>query len=198
MRVSHEIDARMVVLTQDGTHQEMSAQLSSTHLYQNLTESVKFMAFYDVKNAKLLVRRPGETTVQREPVVDMAKFAAFCEVTNNLLKPGHDFVWILLGKSDANVDKIRKKVAECGWKDKAVHLIYDFNNISKFYVKKMRGMANSKTYEKAIFCWKGRFPNGLPKDRHYVDAGSALCRHNAEGASSSPEGSDLHGDVSAW
>ena len=65
-------------------------------------------------------------------------------------------------------------MAECGWKDKAVHLIYDFNNISKFYVKKMRGMANSKTYEKAIFCWKGRFPNGLPKDRHYVDAGSAL------------------------
>ena len=97
MRVSHEIDARMVVLTQDGTHQEMSAQLSSTRLYQNLTESVKFMAFYDVKNARLLVRRPGETAVQREPIVDMAKFAAFCEVTNNVLKSGHDFVWLCQG-----------------------------------------------------------------------------------------------------
>ena len=35
-------------------------------------------------------------------------------------------------------------------------------------------MANGKTCEKAILCWKGRFPSGLPKDRHYVDAGSAL------------------------
>ena len=38
----------------------------------------------------------------------------------------------------------------------------------------MRGMANSKTYEKAILCWKGKFPSGLPKDRQYVDAGSPL------------------------
>ena len=34
--MSSEIDSRMVVLTQDGTHQEVSAQLSATHLYQNL------------------------------------------------------------------------------------------------------------------------------------------------------------------
>ena len=38
----------------------------------------------------------------------------------------------------------------------------------------MRGMANSKSYEKAILCWKGKFPSGLPRDRQYVDAGSAL------------------------
>ena len=30
----------------------------------------------------------------------MAKFAAFCEVTNGVLKPGHDFVWIMAGQSD--------------------------------------------------------------------------------------------------
>ena len=35
-------------------------------------------------------------------------------------------------------------------------------------------MANSKTYEKAILCWKGKFPGGVPKDRQYVDVGSAL------------------------
>ena len=123
-RASIEIDARMVVLTQDGTRQGMSAQLSSTRLYQNLTESVKCMAFYSVKNAKLMEHRPGETVVQREPLVDMAKFAAFHEVTNNVLKPGQDFVWILAGNSGANTDRIRKKVAECGWKDKAVHFIH--------------------------------------------------------------------------
>ena len=171
--VRAEMDARMVILTQD-THTEMTAQLSSTRLYQNLTESVKFMAFYDVKNAKLMDRRPGETVVQREPNVDMDKFTAFCHVANGVLKNGSDFVWILAGKSEANVDRIRKKVAEFGWKDKAVHLVYDWKSFQKWYVKKMRGMANSKTYEKAILCWRGKFPSGLPKDRQYVDAGSAL------------------------
>ena len=41
--VGAEIDARMVSLTQDGTHQEVTAKLSSTRLYQNLTDSVKLM-----------------------------------------------------------------------------------------------------------------------------------------------------------
>ena len=65
-------------------------------------------------------------------------------------------------------------MAELGWKDKAVHLVYDWKKSQKWYVKKMRGMANSRTYEKAILCWKGKFPSGLPRDRQYVDAGSAL------------------------
>lgn len=112
--VTAEIDARMVMLTQDGTHAEVAARLSSTRLYQNLTESVKLMAFYDVKNARLVERLANETAVQREPFVDMAKFTAFCEVANGVMKPGSDFVWILAGKADANVHRIRKKVAELG------------------------------------------------------------------------------------
>ena len=174
LAVSSEINSRMVVLTQDGTHQEVSARLSATRLYQNLTEQGRFMAFYDVKNAKLMERRQSETIVQREPLIDMEKFTAFCQVASNVLKPGCDFVWILAGKSDFNVQRIRQKVAEFGWKDKAVHLVYDFKISHKWYVKKMRGMANSKSYEKAILCWKGKFPSGLPKDRQYVDVGSAL------------------------
>ena len=72
------------------------------------------------------------------------------------------------------VGAIRGETLRFGWKDKAVHLVYDWKNFQKWYVKKMRGMANSRTYEKAILCWKGKFPSGLPKDRQYVDAGSAL------------------------
>ena len=170
--VAAEIDARMVSLTQDGTHQEVTARLSSTRLYQNLTESVKLMAFYDVKNARLMERRAGETVVQREPLLDMERFTAFCEVANGLLKHGSDLVWILAGRSDTNVDRIRKKVAEFGWKDKAVHLFYDWKIMQKWYVKKMRGMANSKTYEKAIICWKGKFPGRPAKcERRGCDGG---------------------------
>ena len=35
-------------------------------------------------------------------------------------------------------------------------------------------MANGRSYEKALLCWKGKFPAGLPKERQYVDVGSAL------------------------
>ena len=122
-----EIDGRMVILlTQDCTHEEVTAQLASTRLCQNLTESAKMIAFYDVKNAMLMDRRPTETVVQREPLLDVPKFTAFCEVANGIMKHGSDFVWILAGRSDGNVDRIRKKVAEYGWKDKAIHLVYDW------------------------------------------------------------------------
>ena len=44
------------------------------------------MAFYDVKNARLVDRRKDETVVQREPQVDMDKFTAFCQIANGVLK----------------------------------------------------------------------------------------------------------------
>ena len=126
-KVGAEIDSRMVSLTQDGTHDELTASLSSSRLYMNLTQTqqVKLMGFYDVKNVKIMVRRYGDSIVQREPVVDMDKFDAFCKVANGLLKPG-DLLWILVGKFENTADLIRKKVADYGWRDKSVHLFYDW------------------------------------------------------------------------
>ena len=99
----------MVSLTQDGNHLEVTNQLASTRLYQNLSQDVKFMAFYDVKNAKIMDRRGHEHATQREPLVDMGKFTAFCAIANSLLKAGQgDVVWILAGKTDSNIDKISK------------------------------------------------------------------------------------------
>ena len=43
--VTTQLEARMVSLTQEGDHKELSSALSSTRLYQNLSESVKFMGF---------------------------------------------------------------------------------------------------------------------------------------------------------
>ena len=149
----------MVSLTQDGDHGELTNQLASCRLYQNLSQDAKFMAFYDVKNARLTDRKAGqEHTTVREPLIDMDKFSAFCAIVHSLLKAGQgDVVWILAGKTDSNMQKIRKKITELGWKFKAIHLIYDWRNQQKWYFKKMRGMANSKTYEKALLCWKGKF-----------------------------------------
>ena len=35
-------------------------------------------------------------------------------------------------------------------------------------------MANNRTYERLLICWEGRFPAGPPKERQFVDAGSAI------------------------
>ena len=48
-----ELEARMVLLVAEGTHAEIKASVTTTRLYQHLTESVPCMGFYDVKNAKL-------------------------------------------------------------------------------------------------------------------------------------------------
>ena len=47
--------------------------------------------------------------VQREPLVDMAKFTSFCDMANAIMKHGQDFVWILAGRSETSVERIKKR-----------------------------------------------------------------------------------------
>ena len=77
MFVSKELQARTVVLTQDGEHSELRARVSSTRLYQNLAgNAARFVGFYDVKNAKIVDVAVGEALTQREPMLDEEKFKA--------------------------------------------------------------------------------------------------------------------------
>jgi hypothetical protein len=57
---ARELEARMVSLLADGSHNELKASLTNTRLYQNLSEDVPLMAFYDVKNARLCHIVEGE------------------------------------------------------------------------------------------------------------------------------------------
>ena len=44
----------------EGDHLDMQKSVTETRLYQNLTESVPLMGFYDVKNARLCNIFEGE------------------------------------------------------------------------------------------------------------------------------------------
>ena len=57
---ARELEARLVSLVAEGSHIEIKASVTSTRLYQNLTDSVPCMGFYDVKNAKLCSIFEGE------------------------------------------------------------------------------------------------------------------------------------------
>ena len=174
--VDRELDARTVILTNDGTHDELHNAVTGNRLYQNLGPSgARFMGFYDVKNAHLVEVYEGEALTQREPLLDEDKFKIFLNIMHGLMKEGEDVCWILCGRAEQNYEKITKELrVQAGLRFKVFVLIYDTRLLSKWYWKRMRGLANSRNIEKAIFVWKGKLPKGLPKERRYVDAGSCL------------------------
>ena len=167
-------EARLIVITQDGEHSELTANVTQTRLYENLGANSRFMGFYDVKNAKLAERRG--LYLRREPGMDEIRFKIFLSMMENIAKPGEDFLWILAGSSEVAAKKIATALTQKGaqWKYKTYFFVYDRSQLGKYYWTRMRGLANSKTTEKAFLCWKGPTPKNMPNERQYVDAGSGL------------------------
>ena len=56
-----EIGARVIVLTNDGSHEDLHRDVTTSRLFQNLTDGATCMGFYDVKNAKLVELWNGES-----------------------------------------------------------------------------------------------------------------------------------------
>ena len=90
------------------------------------------------------------------------------------MKAGEDFCWVMCGRHESNFDKIRLILGKLRWKTKCFHLVYDARLLQKWYWRRMRGLANSKSLEKMLLCWKGRLPDMLPKNRQYVDKDTPL------------------------
>ncbi len=57
------LEARRVLMVAQGTHADIRASVTNTHLYHNLTMDASCMAFYDVKNAKLCNIYEGEGVI---------------------------------------------------------------------------------------------------------------------------------------
>ncbi|CAK0858880.1 unnamed protein product, partial [Prorocentrum cordatum] len=170
-----EMEARMVILTSDGRHDELCASVVSTELHANLESGDgRFVAVYDPKNAKLCNIFEGECLTQREPPVDEGDFKRFCDVTDNVMKRNQDICWVFGGRVDTNEAKIKKVFKEKGWKVKEFILVYESRLMERYYWTVCRGVANSKTTEKLFLCWKGKMPPKIPQERWYVDRGSRM------------------------
>ncbi len=174
-RVEQELSARMVVLTRDGNHDELTKNVTATELYQNLESTgCRFMGVYDTKNARLCDVFVGEGLSQREPCVDEEDLQAFCTTMNNIMKANTDVCWILGGRIESNTKIIRDTINKQGWKSKEFVMITDYKGMQKHYWRRQRGLANSRSVERLYFCWRGRMPKNIPSERWYVDQGSPL------------------------
>ena len=108
--IDEQLQARLVMLTADGTHDEVVNALTSSRLYANLANSgSRLMGFYDVKNAMLCGIFAGEALTQREPVVDEIKFKDFLTIFNSIMKDHGDVCWIFAGRCESNFELIKKQ-----------------------------------------------------------------------------------------
>ena len=170
-----ELDARVVTVLASGTHAEINANVTSTRLYQNLTENAPCMGFYDVKNAKLCNIYDGEGLTHREPLIDEADFERFLNAVEPLLCPGRDVVWVLAGRTDSNLPKLKKIIGKFKLHLEVFYLCYNTKQMQQYgHWQRQRGLANSKSLEQAWYLYKGRVPKTMPKFRQNVDAGSPL------------------------
>ena len=74
----------------------------------------------------------------------------FTELVDGIMKAGEDFCWVMCGRHESNHDKIKAIVGKLRWKTKCFHLVYDARLLGKWYWKRMRGLANSKSLEKML------------------------------------------------
>ena len=153
-RVRKDLQARLVVLTKDGGHSELQASVTSTELYQNLLSTgCRFMGVYDPKNARLCDVYEGEGWAQREPALDETDLQLCADAMHNIMKPGKDFCWIFGGRLDQSEIQITAVITKKGWKHKKFTTVEDYTGRQKYYWRRQRGLANSRTVEKLFLCW---------------------------------------------
>ena len=116
---------------------------------------------------------PGLT--HREPLLEEADFARFVATVEPLMKWGRDVLWVMTGRTDSNLPKIKKILRAQKMNFEAFYLCYNTKQMQQYgHWKRQRGPANSKSLEQALYVYKGRVPKNMPKNRMFVDAGSPL------------------------
>ena len=108
-------------------------------------------------------------------MVDEVDFDRFVTCCKPLLFPARDVIWVLAGRTESNLYKLKKVLTKHGLRHHTFYLCYNAKQMLQYgHWKRQRGIANSKTLEQALLVYKEKVPKNMPKERVYVDAGSAL------------------------
>ncbi len=111
----------------------------------------------------------------REPLLDEVDFERFVATVDPLMKAGRDVLWVLAGRTDSNLAKVKHLLKKYGMKYEVFYLCYNTRQMQHYgYWKGQRGIAKSHTLEPALYVYKGPLPKNMPKNRMYVDAASPL------------------------
>ena len=168
-----QLEGRMVIVIAEGTDVEIHKSITQTRMYQNLTDHATLMGFYDVKNARLCNVFEGQPLTHREPALDEADLERYLKSLAPLMVGGRDVLWVLTGRTEANVPKIKRLLGKQNFVFQQYHLCYNIKQMQQYgHFKRQRGFANSRSHEVMLIAYKGRLPKNLPRVREHVDAGS--------------------------
>jgi hypothetical protein len=108
-------------------------------------------------------------------LVDEVDFERFVASVDPLLKAGRDVLWVLAGRTDSNLPKLKKILQRYRMHIEVFFLCYNTKLMQRYgYWKRQRGIANSKSLEQALYVYKGKMPKNQPKNRLFVEPGSSL------------------------
>ena len=83
------------------------------------------MGFYDVKNAKLCTVFEGQGLTHREPALDEADFERYVMSLEPLMASGRDVLWVLGGRTDTHITKLKRILAKTLMQMQVFHLCYN-------------------------------------------------------------------------
>jgi hypothetical protein len=93
----------------------------------------------------------------REPLLDEVDFERFVATVDPLLKAGRDVAWVLAGRTESNLPKIKKILLRFKMNVDVFYLCYNTKHMAQFgHWGKQRGIANSKSIEPALFVYMGQ------------------------------------------
>jgi hypothetical protein len=117
----------------------------------------------------------GNGLTHREPALDEVDFDRYVKSFSPLVQDGRDVLWVLGGRTESNVPKIKKILTQANFNFQSFHLCYNTKQMVQYgFFKKQRGVANSRSHELLFLCYKGRLPKQLAKMRAHVDASSLV------------------------
>ena len=157
----------------DRTPESTREAITTLSMYKNLTSNAPFMAFYDVKNAKMCnIYVVGGGLTHAEPVVDTDHFARFVNIVSPLMQPNRDIFWVLVGRTESNHDKIKQILNEQGLTWDTYFLCYNTTSMIKGgHWTRTGEVASSKNIENALCVYKN-IRAKMPPTRDHVDKGS--------------------------
>ena len=131
------------------------------------------MGFYDPTSVRLCTTFEGNGLTHREPALGELDFDRYVKSFSPLVQDGRDVLWVLDGRTESSVAKIKKIPTQANFNFQTFHLCYNTKQMHMFgIIRRKRGVANSRNHELLFLCYKGRLPKQLAKSRAYVDAGS--------------------------
>ena len=98
--------------------------------------------------------------LQREPLLDSDDLHLPATVIpTSIVKPGRDSIWIMAGRTESNVPKVKKLLAKYHIHYEQFTFLYNTKQMLQYgHWSRQRGLNNAKNLEPVFFCWLGNTP----------------------------------------